>query len=123
MEVRILRGQPASPTIREFPGRLAEKPANSGLWLIRLRSLYSHFAVLCGQAPKSLRLNSRIFPFSGDRGWRLGSIPTACGGLQSHVGKIERCGNVPDLALIVHWTKKKSSLPPLGIQHMAHLEL
>ena len=75
-----LHRQPGSPEIREFCLGIAEKPANSGLLRIRFRSPHSRFTVLGGQTPESLRLNSRIFPFSGDRGWRLGAIATARGG-------------------------------------------
>ena len=65
-----LRRQPGSHAVEhEFLGR-RERTANSGVFPIRLSSPCSHFAVSGGRTPKSLRLNSQIFPFCGDPGRR-----------------------------------------------------
>jgi hypothetical protein len=52
-------------------------PANSGLLRIGYRSPGSIFDPFHGVNAESLRPYAGLFPFSGDRGWRLGSILTA----------------------------------------------
>src|SRR5262249_28750624 len=82
--VRYLPPQPATPAYRGASLEAGEKAAKSGLSRNRLPSPRSHFAASGGQIAESLQANSRIFPFSGDRGRRLGSIATAARGEQSN---------------------------------------
>jgi hypothetical protein len=56
---------------------MPEMPANGGLLRIGQRSLGSVFDHFHGENAESLRPQAGLFPFSGDLGWRLGSILTA----------------------------------------------
>ena len=56
---------------------LAERPADSGLLLISHRSPSSVFCHFGGENAESLRPQAGLFPFSGDRDRRPGSIYTA----------------------------------------------
>jgi hypothetical protein len=56
---------------------VAEMPANGGLLRLGYRSLGSVFCHFGGENAESLRPHAGLFPFSGDRDRRLGSICTA----------------------------------------------
>ena len=56
--------------------RSARKGRKQRSFAFSLRSPNSYFALLAGQIAESLRPFSKIFPFSGDYGRRLGSNVT-----------------------------------------------
>jgi hypothetical protein len=73
-EVRILRGQPASPGSRDFCFNVARKPAVRGLIALGEESLSTQFENSSARRAENLRAASALFPFSGEMSRRLGSI-------------------------------------------------
>ena len=63
--------------LETLPSVMPEIPANGGLLRIGYRSPGSEIGHGGAQIADSLRRIFGIFPFSGDSGWRLGSILTA----------------------------------------------
>jgi hypothetical protein len=64
---------------------IPERPANGGLLRISHRSPGYDFGHSLSEIAHSLRRIFEIFPFSGDRGRRLGSICTAWASLQCNL--------------------------------------
>jgi hypothetical protein len=73
---RFESSRPSQPVRRleTLPSVIPEMPANGGLLRICGRSPDSKFGQFQGEIADSLRRIFEIFPFSGDGGWRLGSI-------------------------------------------------
>src|SRR6202171_4849223 len=76
---RFESSRPSQPVRRleTLPSVTSETPANGGLLRIGYRSPGSEIGRCGTQIAESLRRIFEIFPFSGDSGWRLGSILTA----------------------------------------------
>jgi hypothetical protein len=76
---RFESSRPSQPVRRSEnpPLTVVEMPASGGLFRIGYRSPGSKSGHFRGENAESLRLHAEIFPFSGDGGWRMGSILTA----------------------------------------------
>jgi hypothetical protein len=75
MKVRILPGQPTSPALGETT--LPSRRNAHQLRAFGCRSPGSAFGHFLGENAESLRPHAGLFPFSGDRGGRLGPTLTA----------------------------------------------
>src|SRR5713101_5457090 len=80
--------------LETLPSVTSEMPANGGLLQIGCRSLDTTFGSFQDEIADSLRRIFDIFPFSGDCGWRPGSICTAW--------RARQCNSTLDVRIILH---------------------